>query len=196
MKRRLVVLGVFISVIALVAYILEKPSVARLSQKEKEAALTKLLGRKVNLNEKNVPKGNVELRGKYISFWYPKKAIKYEKTDPSFASSSALLDFLSFDIKEPRTIFNMVVVKNDANIQTIDDDPGVMLRRNSTSYKESKIIAGGLEWKVYEKKESQQSEKTAFLLHKNRLYSIAILCNDIEELQVLFGDILRSVKIF
>jgi len=90
----------------------------------------------------------------------------------------------------------MVVVKNDANIQTIDDDPGVMLRRNSTSYKESKIIAGGLEWKVYEKKESQQSEKTAFLLHKNRLYSIAILCNDIEELQVLFGDILRSVKIF
>ncbi|OIP57543.1 MAG: hypothetical protein COX79_02010 [Candidatus Levybacteria bacterium CG_4_10_14_0_2_um_filter_36_16] len=196
MKRRLVVLGVFISVIALVAYILEKPSVARLSQKEKEAALTKLLGRKVNLNEKNVPKGNVEFRGKYISFWYPKKAIKYEKTDPSFASSSALLDFLSFDIKEPRTIFNMVVVKNDANIQTIDDDPGVMLRRNSTSYKESKIIAGGLEWKVYEKKESQQSEKTAFLLHKNRLYSIAILCNDIEELQVLFGDILRSVKIF
>jgi len=195
-KRRLVVLGVFISVIALVAYILEKPSVARLSQKEKEAALTKLLGRKVNLNEKNVPKGNVEFRGKYISFWYPKKAIKYEKTDPSFASSSALLDFLSFDIKEPRTIFNMVVVKNDANIQTIDDDPGVMLRRNSTSYKESKIIAGGLEWKVYEKKESQQSEKTAFLLHKNRLYSIAILCNDIEELQVLFGDILRSVKIF
>jgi len=195
-KRRLVVLGVFISVIALVAYILEKPSVARLSQKEKEAALTKLLGRKVNLNEKNVPKGNVEFRGKYISFWYPKKAIKYEKTDPSFASSSALLDFLSFDIKEPRTIFNMVVVKNDANIQTIDDDPGVMLRRNSTSYKESKIIAGGLEWKVYEKKESQQSEKTAFLLHKNRLYSIAILCNDIEELQVLFSDILRSVKIF
>ena len=196
MKRRLVVLGVFISVIALVAYILEKPSVARLSQKEKEAALTKLLGRKVNLNEKNVPKGNVEFRGKYISFWYPKKAIKYEKTDPSFASSSALLDFLSFDIKEPRTIFNMVVIKNDANIQTIDDDPGVMLRRNSTSYKESKIIAGGLEWKVYEKKESQQSEKTAFLLHKNRLYSIAILCNDIEELQVLFSDILRSVKIF
>jgi len=195
-KRRLVVLGVFISVIALVAYILEKPSVARLSQKEKEAALTKLLGRKVNLNEKNVPKGNVEFRGKYISFWYPKKAIKYEKTDPSFASSSALLDFLSFDIKEPRTIFNMVVIKNDANIQTIDDDPGVMLRRNSTSYKESKIIAGGLEWKVYEKKESQQSEKTAFLLHKNRLYSIAILCNDIEELQVLFSDILRSVKIF
>jgi hypothetical protein len=155
-------------------------------------AITKLLGRKAQLDAVPVKEGNTRYNGKYISFEYPAKAIVYALKDPGFASSSALLEDFSFDIKSPRLILNMAVLGNSGRQLTVNDNPGVKLRQNSGSYKEQLITIDGQEGKVYEK--NDEPEKTAFFLVNDKIYTISVTGSSFEEVVSLADDILKTVK--
>lgn len=173
-------------------YILSLPPKEALSKDFKEKAITKLLGRKAQLDVAPEVEGNTRYKGKYIAFDYPAKAIIYNLKDPGFASSSSLLEDFSFDIKSPRLILNMSVLSNPGHQTTVDDNPGVKFRQNSSSYKEKLITVDGQKGKVYAKE--NEAEKTAFFLVNDRLYSISVTGTSFEEVEKLADDILKTVK--
>ena len=173
-------------------YILSLPPKEALSKDFKQQAITKLLGRKAQLDEVPVAEGNTQYIGKYITFDYPAKAIIYELKDPGFASSSSRLEDFSFDIKSPRLILNMAVLSNFGRQSTVDDNPGVKLRQNSSSYKEQLVTIDGQKGKVYAKED--EPEKTAFFLVNDKIYTISVAGSSFEEVSALADDIIKTIK--
>lgn len=195
MKKGLAITSFIILVLILAGigfYILSLPPKEALSKDFKQQAITKLLGRKAQLDAVPVKEGNTQYKGKYIAFDYPAKAIIYELKDPGFASSSSRLEDFSFDIKSPRLILNLAVLSNPGRQLTVDDNPGVKLRQNSSSYKEQLVTIDGQKGKVYSKED--EPEKTAFFLVNDRIYSISVTGSSFEEVAALADDILKTVK--
>ena len=195
MKKGLAITSFIILVLILAGigfYILSLPPKEALSKDFKQQAITKLLGRKSQLDAVPVKEGNTQYKGKYIAFDYPAKAIIYELKDPGFASSSSRLEDFSFDIKSPRLILNMAVLSNPGHQLTVDDNPGVKLRQNSSSYKEQLVTIDGQKGKVYSKED--EPEKTAFFLMNDRIYTISVTGSSFEEVTGLADDILKTVK--
>jgi hypothetical protein len=195
MKKTIAIISFVLLILILAGigfYILSLPPKEALSKDFKQQAITKLLGRKAQLDAVPVKEGNTRYNGKYISFEYPAKAIVYALKDPGFASSSALLEDFSFDIKSPRLILNMAVLGNSGRQLTVNDNPGVKLRQNSGSYKEQLITIDGQEGKVYEK--NDEPEKTAFFLVNDKIYTISVTGSSFEEVVSLADDILKTVK--
>jgi len=174
-------------------YILSLPPKETLSKDFKQKALTKLLGRKAQLDVVPVATGNVAYNGKYITFDYPAKAVIYNLKDPGFASSSSRLEDFSFDIRSPRLIFNMAVLGNPARQKNVDDNPGARLRQSQKgTYKEELVTIDGQNGKVYSKED--EPEKTAFFLVNNKIITLAITGSSFEEVVALSDNILKSVK--
>ncbi len=175
-------------------YLLSLPPKETMSKAAKEEAVTKLLGRKAQLDADNIPQGNTEYTGKYVSFTYPAKALIYEYKDPSFASNSSRLEDFSFDIKEPKIVFNMQIISNSSQIATIDDHPSVKLRDlRSYEYKKSDITAGNMKGRAFYKKENG-AEKTGFVLNKDKIFSISITGTSSDEVEKLFDAVISTVK--
>ena len=172
-------------------YLISQPPKESLTKDFKEQAITKLLGRKAQLDVVEEKKGNTSYKGKYISFEYPAKAEIYTIKDPGFASSSALLEDFSFDIRSPRLIFNMAVLKSIAN--SVDDNPGVKFRQNANgTYIEQIVTIDGHQGKVYARS-GEEPEETGFFLVDGRMYSLSITGTDFTEIKNLFDSLLKSV---
>lgn len=189
MKKKLFLFCFLIAILALAIafYILSLPPKEKLSKEFKEEAATKLLGRKVQLDD-TTAKGVVEYTGKYIQFKYPARAVVYTYKG---ASSSAILEDFSFDIKEPKMVFNMQVI-DASNFVTVADFPAVNLRKlRSYEYKEEKFKINDASGLVFFKQENGV-EKSGFLISKNKLYSFVVTGQDETEVNKLFDDIIHS----
>lgn len=193
-KKVLIVLLVLLIVAGVIAfYIFSQPPDQQLSEQFKQDAATKILGRKAQLTEENVPVGNTKYEGKYLTFEYPAKALVYEYKDPNFASNSSRLEDFSFDIKTPKLVFNLQVLENP-QLASIDDYPAVRMRSNpSSGYKESVISADNTSGKAY-LKDGSEPEQSGFFLKNNKIYSLSITGVSSDEVQKLFSQIVGSVS--
>lgn len=191
------VIGILLLVLVLAStafYLLSLPPKETLSKEFKEKAISKLLGRKAQLNEVEEKKGNISYKGKYITFDYPAKAIIYTLKDPNFASSSSLLEDFSFDIKSPRIVLNLAVLQNNHRLSSIEDNPGVKFRQTSPGqYKDVSKPIDGYEGKIYERSD-ESPEKTAFFLVNDRIYTISITGNSFDDVKGVADSIISSVK--
>lgn len=180
---------------AIAFYFYSQPPKEKLSDEFKEEAVTKLLGRKAQLDEKNVPTGSTLYDGKYITFSYPAKALPYEYKDPFFASNSSVLDSFSFDIKTPRLVLNLQVLENSSKLQSIEDYPAARLRKDrSYEYEKNEVAIGSYKGLRFTKITSPP-EDTFLFLAENRIYSLAITGSDPEEVEKLGAAFLKSAKL-
>ncbi len=194
MKKIVVFIFILLSLLLTIFFIFN-PSQKKLSDLEKEEALTKILGRKPNLSD-NEPQGEVEYKGKFVSFKYPAKAKIYTYKDPNMVKNTSVLETFSFDIDKPRLIFNLSVVKNAASLKDVKDISGVKLRQiKSSGYVQSEGKLGENKGLVFVKPGSS-SEKSGFFLINDRIYEIAVTGNNFEEISLLFDGIINSFVVF
>ena len=174
-------------------YILSLPPKDSLSNGFKEEAVTRLLGRKAQLNPE-VKTGNTQYKGKYISFKYPAKALIYAYRENSTSSTSASLEDFSFDIKQPKLVFNMTGVSKTSNSSTIEDYPAVRLRlQRSYEYTKSTFTMDKMRGVAFFKKENG-GEKSGFILNDGKIYTISITGTSGREVEKLFSNIIATVS--
>jgi len=193
MKKKKIWLILLILVISLgiAFWYFSQPPKDNLSDEFKEEAVTKLLGRKANLGD-DVPKGDTEYNGKFITFKYPAKAIIYTHREYSISSASANLEDFSFDIKEPRLIFNLMVNERAANT-TLDDIPSVRLREIRGEYEKGQFKIQNLSGRVFTN-DSGKPEKSGYLMTDDKVYTFSITGSSLEEVEALFEKITKSAK--
>lgn len=187
----LLVLVLLLSVLGISFYILSQPPKEKLSEEFKEKAITELLGRKAQL-EDNALQGETSYDGKYIKFDYPSKALVYKFRETSTTSTSSTIEDFSFDIKQPKLVFNMTVRPNDSNISSIDDLPAVKLREARIyEYKKSIFEIDRVSGVAYFKKETG-AEKSGFVLSTDKVYSFSITGVEAEEVEKLFDRVIST----
>lgn len=166
-----------------------------LTEAQKNQALTNILGRKPNLTD-SVVKGNKTYKSKYISFLYPAQATIYTYIDPNIKNDPNVLDIFSFDISNPRLVFNYSAISYTNSVAKVSDIPDVRLRQlESNSYVQSTAFAGGVEGLGFEKTdETGTIEKTAFFLVNGRSFSFSLQGSDSKGIENLYNLILQSLK--
>lgn len=193
-----IIFGIFLVLLVAVfvaGFIILNRSASPLSQKEKEQALTNILGRPVVLKEKSVPTGDVKYQGKYMSFLYPAAA---EKFIPSFNGTpipSKNLEDFNFSLgKDPRIDMTTTVSKASSVETGVADDPGVRLRQSQKdTYKQTEVIADNQHGLSFEKND-QVIEKTAFFFVNNKIYAFSVSGSDQKNVTALYNKIILSLK--
>lgn len=193
-KALLFIFVVLLIALSIAAYfILNSPGKA-LTDTQKTQALTNILGRKPNLTDSS-PKGNSTFNGKFASFSYPASAVIYKYIDSNLAKDPTILETFSFDMSNPRLIFNFSVSENK-NVKSISDIPDVRLRQvQSNIYSQNTAFADGVEGLVFQKQDQNGSiEKTAFFFVNGKSYSFSIQGTDLKGVENLYDLILQSTK--
>lgn len=163
------------------------------TKSEEETALTNILGRQPILNN-NEPTGTVAYNGKYATFNYPARAVIYTYKDPNFVKSKSYLDTFSFDINNPRLVFNFSVIENSGNLADIKDNSGAIFRENqSNGYLQSELSISNSKGLVFAKA-GEHPEKTGFWLFNNRIYTLSVTGSDYQEVVNLFDNVVASLK--
>ena len=197
MKSKLIlflVASILLLVVAFLFYVYSQPSKEKMSDEFKQKAVTKLLGRKAQLSDDNIPTGDTEFKGKYITFKYPAKALIYKFRENSSSSISASLEDFSFDLKDPNVIFNLKVTRNSANLTNISDIPAVRLRElRDYEYEKSQIDTKKINGVAFFKK-INGIEKSAFLLHNNMVYTISVTGVEESSTLALFDKVISSIS--
>lgn len=194
MRKFILIFTILIGVLLTLFFIFES-SQKKLSDSEKEKALTKILGRKPNLSD-NEAAGEVEYKGKNAAFKYPAKAKIYTYKDPNMAKNTSVLETFSFDIEKPRLVFNFSVMENAASLKDVTDISGVNLRQNkSFGYTESEGKIGENKGLVFAKSGSQ-SEKSGFFIINNKIYEVSVTGSNFEDVSLLFDGIINSFVVF
>ncbi len=191
--KKFIVLGLIILVVIGIIFLFNilNSSSKSLSQAEKETAIAKILGRKPNLTD-DAPKGDTQYKGKYVSFMYPTKAKTYTYIDTNFAQNESLLETFSFDIYNPRLIFNFSIVENTANLRDVSEISGVKLRQDKTrGYKQVELTIDGHKGLVFEK-DGNQPEKTGFFIVNNKVYSFSVTGNSFKDVVGLFDNLVKT----
>lgn len=166
----------------------------KLTDQQKEQALTKILGRKPNLSDART--GNIEYKGENAAFKYPAKAKIYTYIDPSRAKNTSVLEIFSFDVDNPRLVFNFSVAKNEANLGSVEDISGVKLRE-IPGYGYSKLEAKiGEDKGLVFQKSGSKAEKSGFFIINNKIYEISVTGSAIEDVSQLFDEIINSFVVF
>ncbi len=188
-------LFVFAAIIVFVcawAYLIIAAPPKPLTEQEKLADLTQILGRKPNLTG-TTPTGNIEYKGKYASFSYPAAAKIYTYRDLGLKQDKSILETFSFDIQNPRLVFNYAVSQNP-NIKSVSDIADVRFRQlPSSGYIQTNISAGGKAGLAFEK-QGQQAEKSGFFLVDGKDYSISVTGSNTQDVDSLFNQVLGSLK--
>ncbi len=163
-----------------------------LTQTEKEAAIAKLLGHQPILS--NNPRHNIwiEHRGKYVSFAYPQAATVYRDTvNPPDKNS---LESFVFQQESPRYFF-VTEVLDPTNVETYNDIPSVLLRRNNKNqYTETSMALQNVTFPVFTKTQQNVVEKTAFILANGKEYTFSITSANPDVISI-FDRVMASVKI-
>lgn len=193
MKKIVLVVVILIGVL-LSLFVIFNFSQKKLTDQQKEQALTRILGRKPNLSD--APTGNIEYKGENAAFQYPAKAKIYTYKDPSRAKNSSVLETFSFDIDRPRLVFNFSVAKNEANLGSVEDISGVKLREiSSYGYGKFEAKIGKDKGLVFQKSGSK-AEKSGFFIINNKIYEISVTGSAIEDVSKLFDEIIDSFVVF
>src|SRR5690242_12112836 len=121
MKKLLAfILITLLIIFIIVAYNYLNSPVKSLTDKQKTQALTNILGRKPNLTDATA-KGNKTYNGKFASFLYPASSVIYKYIDPNLAKDHSVLETFSFDISNPRLIFNYSVISYTNTVLKVSD---------------------------------------------------------------------------
>lgn len=97
-----------------------------------------------------------------------------------------------FMLKEPKG--TVVVYDRETEITSLDEETGVNFRRSvSKEYVEAKVTVNGRSFLTFKKK-GESYEKTAFLLHTNKLFVITLSAVDSTGMEPNFMTILNSVQ--
>lgn len=182
----LVIVLVFLGI---TIYILSQPSGRVFTDEEREKKLEEFLGRDVKLNNQT-PTGDAVYNGQAITFSYPAKAEVYEFRERSASSESNALDDFSFDLRNPRIIFNLKVTPT--KLTSLDDVPAVRLRKSRSEYLQEKVALDGMRG-IYFFKE-KDAEISAFFINTGNLYIISMTGSSYDHLKELFDSILSSAK--
>lgn len=196
MKKVIIVLlliAIFIGALS-AFYLLNKPS-KEMSKLEKEAAIAKILGRKPNLTDKDVPTGDREFKGKYISFMYPAAATERKQLLNGEELPYTGLELFIFVLESPKLTANAEVIKAPQNITSLNDYPSVKLRQiQSNIYNQKDIFVGNTKGLSFDKQSASGFEKTGFFFLNDKIYSISIQSPDSKAAGELFDKIIASVK--
>lgn len=193
--KKFIVLGLIIVVIIVAFSILNRPS-KTLSTQEKETALTNILGRKPILDEKEVAKGNVQYKGKHITFLYPAKAKIYVlKVNGEVKKDNWNLDSLNFDLDNPRITVLITVSNAPESVKDITGYPSVKLRQIQPGmYHQKGITIDGHSGLEFDKQDNAGFEKSAFIYFDGRIYFFSVSGSDVSAIEDLFKNITSSVK--
>lgn len=197
MKKFIVlVLIVVIAIVSIVVFNIFNSSSKKLSTEEKEAALTNILGRKPNLNEKEAAKGNLQYKGKYVTLMYPARAKIYVlKVNGEEKKDNWNLDSLNFDLDDPHITVLVTVSNAPSSVTSITDYPSVKLRQTQPGmYQQKDITTDGKSGLLFGKQDNTGFEKTAFFYLNNKIYMFSFLGSDLMAINDIFKNIMATVK--
>lgn len=187
-------LVVVLIVTLLVFYILNKPS-KEMSEAEKQAAIAKILGRKPNLTTKNIPTGDIEFKGKYITFMYPAAGIERKQLLNGQVIPYTGLELFIFVLDSPKLTASAEVIESPKNVANINDYPNVRSRQvQANIYNQSDLFAGNIKGLAFSKQDQTGFEKTGFFLLSNKVYSFSVTGADSKAAGELFNKIINSLK--
>ncbi len=171
---------------------LSLPSTTHYSDSQKEKKVSSLLGRKANLTDEKT--GSATYKDAYLTFEYPANAVIYKYKDPSFASRAGTLAAFSYDLSNPKIVFNYTASKRD-NIKNLSDDPSYQLRKNpERGYKMITKKIGEISIEEFTKDSSLESERSVFIMKDGAEYIFTILGSDKENLDKLVAELLKSLR--
>ena len=197
MRKKRIIFGVFFLILVIggigVFIILNRPSNG-LTEAEKQAALSKILGRPLVTKEKYIPTGNTVYKGQYASFAYPEAAeIFVPKVDGSPMKTGNLEDF-DLDLGDPR-IHLVSSVAQVSSSTALEDLPSIRLRQDqSSNYKQIKITAGGKDGLLFESSDSEGNLKTAFFLVNSKVFIFSVSGADSKRIDALSSQIFSTLK--
>jgi hypothetical protein len=197
MKKILFLVIVILSVVVFAFVLLNKPPKS-MSKAEQEAALTKLLGRKLNLSDKPVQKEYGLFKGKYVSFAYPNDAKPFDdqnKPEGAYFDKTALESF-TFSLESPFRWVSVSVSPMPKGLNGLEEYPAIRVRQlDPTTYKQSEIISNGNKGLQYETPDnSSGTEKEAIFEVNNRIYTIHVQGGSKDGVANLYNRIISSLK--
>lgn len=194
-KVVLIVLFLIIAIAVFSVFMVLNRSVKPLSEAERQQALTKILGRKINLTEKSAPQGELQYKGKYMSFVYPSSAEIIVSTINGKVLEKSGLEQFSFSFDSPKIFVFIEVIQTNSNVLTLTDYPGVRLRQAQPEiYKQASIVADNQQGLSFEKHDNSGFEKTAFFFVNGKIYSFSVMGGNLKAVGALFNKIVLSVK--
>jgi len=176
-------------------FIILNRSASPMSEKQKEQALTNILGRPVVLREKKVAAGDLLHKGKYVSFLYPAAAEITRLTVNGTPVPSHDLEDFKFSLGEdPRIDVTTSILQASSAETAIADDSGVRLRQTEKdTYKQAEVVVDGQHGLVFTRVD-QGFEKTAFFFINNKVYTFSVSSSDQVGATDLYNKIILSVK--
>jgi hypothetical protein len=199
MKKILIlIIIIFLVILAVFAYIMLNKSAQGLSQAQRDAALAKLLGRKLNLSDKAPSKEYIPYKGKYVSFMYPKDATPFDeqnKPEGAYFAPNALESF-TFSLSNPFLWASIEVLPMNTGTKSLEDYSGIIVRKlDPNTYKQSNISIAGKKGLQFDKKTvSSGSDKAAFFLVNSRIYVVYVSGSSANDLLILFNKLTSSLK--
>lgn len=196
--KKFIVLGliIIVSIASIIVLNILNSSSKKLSTEEKELALTNILGRKPNLNEKEVAKGNLQYKGKFVTLMYPARAKLYVlRVNGEVKRDNWNLDSLNFDLDDPHITVLITVSDAPSSVTSITDYPSVKLRQVQPGmYQQKDIITDGKSGLLFDKQDNTGFEKTAFFYLNKKIYVFSFQGVDSKETEDIFKTIMATVK--
>ncbi len=147
--------------------------------------LRQVLGGRAPRNPTASPEGDIKYSGQYITFMYPATAKKY----PLKKADDSILERIDLEIDSPR--LTIVAVAIDTKERTLDEVPGVRMRRTQTDvYRENQTIVGVEKNPVFSRLDGK--EKTVFVIYHDRLYTLSVTGNDKNAVAELWAKMLPT----
>ena len=174
-------------------YVWEANKPRNLDAQEESQALKTILGRSVR-DGKDIKTGNVNYQGKYMSFSYPAQAQIYTLDASQSADAVNRVEYFSFDLYQPRLVFNAFVAKNTTGLKKLDELSGVIFRR-SGSYKERRVAVGDVTGLVFSKDDPSDGEETAFFLSGGFIYTLSATGGALDNIGPVFDGIITSLTL-
>lgn len=200
MRKIILLVGaVVIVLVAVAAVVIIYSPAAGLSDKEKEAALAKIAGRKLQLNDKNAATGNIEHQGKFVSFMYPAQAKIYHQTvNGQKITDQGSLEYFAFDMENPRVNVVTEVIPAPSSVINLSDYPGVRLRQDQQDQyaQTSAQTSNGVNGLAFDKAFDNSFEKTAFFLTAGRIYTFSIASVDKKIEDQIFNKMISTLKLY
>jgi hypothetical protein len=164
---------------------------AKISSAEKEKRLQEMLGRE--LRKESEIRSAQTYEGKNFNLTYPGNMELGTKVNPQATQSAQQSEILKLTQHQPsRVNFVAMVIKTNTDL---DDYSGVSFRtKDNKTYKEEKIEVNSKQALVFSKR-IEGAEKTAFLGQKGNIFSFSATGNNFEEVEKVFDEIIKTVRL-
>jgi hypothetical protein len=144
-----------------------------------------VLGGRAPRDPTQAPEGKIKYSGQYMTFMYPATAEIY----PIRKADASILERIDLEIKQPR--LTIVAVASKPTERTLDEVPGVRMRRTQTDiYREDQVVVGVEKNPVFTKLDGK--EKTVFVIYHGRLYTLSLTGNAANEVADLWAQLLPT----